>query len=252
MTGGMGAAFADCFLHPSSFILALVESSLESHTMSLTEYFLILRRRGWILILLAALTPASAFVFSQVQTPVYKSTIYILIQPARNDNGLTLTAKTLLRSYVAWMQTRTNAQEVIDELQLDRAAESLLGDVTIASDDSRLVIQVDVKNENGDLANDIAQKWADRFVQWRTDQNALARKEDRVDAFILDPPRYELFSPKLSVNVPAGAVLGLLLGGVVIFVLEYLEASVIRSAQDVERVLALSVLGAIPATKGSR
>ncbi len=220
--------------------------------MSLTEYLFILRRRGWILILLAVLTAASAYVFSKVQTPVYKATAYILIQPARNDNGLTITAKNLLRAYVTWMQTRTNAQKVIDQLQLDRVPESLLGDVTIASDDSRFVIQIDVKNENGDLANDVALKWADLFIQWRNDQNALARKEDRVDAFLLDPPRYELFSPKLAVNVPAGAVLGLLLGGVAIFILEYLESSVIRSPQDVERVLALSVLGAIPATKGNR
>lgn len=238
----------------SSFIFllsSLVKSSPE-FLMSLTEYLLILRRRGWILILLAVLTAASAYVFSKVQTPVYKATAFVLIQPARNDNGLTITAKNLLRAYSTWMQTRTNAQKVIDQLQLDRVPESLLGDVTIAPDESRFVIQIDVKNENGDTANDIALKWADLFIQWRNDQNALARKEDRVDAFLLDPPRYDLFSPKLAVNVPAGAVLGLLLGGVAIFILEYLESSVIRSPQDVERVLALSVLGAIPAAKGQR
>ena len=220
--------------------------------MSLTEYLHILRRRGWILILAALLTATSAYVFSAVQTPVNKSTIYILIQPTRPDLGLTSSAKNLLRSYVAWMQTRTNAQKVINTLQLDRDAESLLGDVTIASDDSRFVIQIDVKNENGDLANDIAQKWADLFIQWRTDQNAIARKEDRVNVFVLDPPRYELFSPKKSVNTLAGGILGLLLGGVVIFVLEYIESSVIRSPQDIERVLGLSVLGAIPVVKGNR
>jgi capsular polysaccharide biosynthesis protein len=48
------------------------------------------------------------------------------------------------------------------------------------------------------------------------------------------------------VNVLAGAVLGGLLGGVIIFVLEYIESGVVRSPQDVERVLGLSVLGAIP------
>ncbi|MBI4769848.1 MAG: hypothetical protein HY784_05385 [Chloroflexi bacterium] len=214
--------------------------------MPLSEYFHILRRRGWILLLLAALTAASAFVFSKLQTPVYESTIYLLVQPARTDFGLTQSAKTLLRSYVAWMNTDNNAQKVIDTLQPDMLPEALRGKVTTASDDSRFGIQVDVKNENGELANDIAQKWADLFVQWRKDQNTDQRKEDRVDALILDAPRYKLDKPQTRVNVMAGAILGLLLGGVVIFGLEYAQAGILRSRQDVERSLELAVLGAIP------
>lgn len=214
--------------------------------MSITEYLHILRRRGWILVLMAVLTAISALVFSMVQTPVYKSTIYLGVQPARPDLGLTQSAKSLLRLYTSWMSTRTNAQKVIDTLQLDRTPESLLGDVTIASDDSRFVVQIDVKNQNGDLANNIAQKWADLFVQWRQDQNQQQRREDRVDAFILDPPIYQLYKPKKSVNTLAGGILGFLLGGVIIFVLEYFESGVIRSPQDIERALSLSVLGAIP------
>ena len=214
--------------------------------MSLNDYFRIVRRRGWIMLLTALLTAASALAFSLVQTPIYKSTIYIGVQPARPDLGLTQSAKTLLRLYVAWMNTRTNAQKVIDTLQLDRTAGSLISDVTITSDDSRFVIQIDVKNANGDLANDVAQKWADLFVQWRQDQNQTARREDRVDAFTLDPPRYDLYRPRKSVNALAGGILGLLLGGVIVFVLEYIESGILRSPQDVERALGLSVLGAIP------
>ena len=96
-------------------------------------------------------------------------------------------------------------------------------------------------------ANDIAQKWADFFIQWRNDQNATTRLEDRVDAFVLDPPRPALDHPKRSINTLAGAILGGLLGGVIIFVLEYVESGVIRSPQDIDRMLSLSVLGAIPA-----
>jgi capsular polysaccharide biosynthesis protein len=124
--------------------------------------------------------------------------------------------------------------------------------VTIASDDSRFVIQIDVKNENGDLANDIAKKWAELFVQWRNDENQKQRKEDRVDAVILDEPRYALDRPKAGINTVAGGVLGLLLGSVIIFVLEYLDSAVIRAAADIERQFNLPVLGAIPATESAR
>lgn len=220
--------------------------------MSLNDYFRILWRRGWILLLLAALTAVSAFVFSRLQTPVYKSTIYLLVQPARTDFGLTQSAKLLLRSYVSWMDTDNRAAQVIDALQLDTLPQTLRGDVTIASDDSRFVIQIDVENENGDLANDIAKKWAELFVQWRNDENQKQRKEDRVGAIILDEPRYALDRPQTAINTAAGAVLGLLIGGVIVFVLEYLESAVVRSPLDIERQFRLPVLGAIPAADGTR
>ncbi len=220
--------------------------------MPLTEYFRILVRRGWILLLMAVLTAAAAFVFSKLQTPIYQSTINVLVQPARTDFGLTQSAKILLRSYVAWMDTDNRAADVIDAMQLDIVPQALRGNVTIASDDSRFVIQIDVENENGDLANDIAKKWAELFVQWRNDENQKQRKEDRVDAVILDEPRYVLDRPKAGINTVAGGVLGLLLGSVIIFVLEYLDSAIIRAAADIERQFNLPVLGAIPATESAR
>ena len=122
----------------------------------------------------------------------------------------------------------------------------LLGNVTIASDDSRFVIQIDVRDTNGDVANNIAAAWANELVTWRNDQNAKVNITDKVDAVIVDPPQYSLYRPTTKINVLAGAILGLLLGGLIVFVVEYLDAGVIRSSDDVDR-LNLSVLGAIPA-----
>jgi capsular polysaccharide biosynthesis protein len=220
--------------------------------MSLNEYFRILRRWGWILALMALLTALSAFVFSKVQTPVYKSTILVGVQPTRPDFGLTQSAKSLLRYYVSKINTDTFARKVIDELQLDRSPGDLRSDVTIASDDSRFVIQIDVEGQNPGETNQIAEEWATEFVLWRNAENAKVRREDQVDAVILDPPQAGLDRPKTSVNTLAGGILGLLLGGVIIFALEYLESNVIRSPQDVERVLNLSVLGAIPTPAAGR
>jgi capsular polysaccharide biosynthesis protein len=132
---------------------------------------------------------------------------------------------------------------------LDREAGSLLNDVTIASDESRFVIQIDVKNRNGDVANDIAEAWAAEFVAWRDEQNAQVAREDKVNAFKLDKAKYSLFRPNTKVNTLAGGILGLLLGGLIVFFVEYREAEVIRSPEDVERVLGLPLLGAIPPAK---
>jgi capsular polysaccharide biosynthesis protein len=214
--------------------------------MPITEYFHILRRRGWIIILLAVLAACSAYVFSKVQTKVYRATIFVLIKPSRSDLGLTESAKTLLRSYVAWLDTRDNAQQVIDTLHLDKTPDALKGNVTIASDDSRFVIQIDVKDENEKTAGDVAWQWADLLRQWRESENTNAQRQDWVSAEILDTPLISLYTPQTKVNVLAGGILGMLLGGLLIFAMEYLEAGILRSPQDVERGLSLSVLGAIP------
>lgn len=220
--------------------------------MSLADYARLLFRRGWILIVAAALTAVSAFVFSKVQTEVWKSTILISVTPSRPDFGLTESAKKFLRNYVLIIQSKTFAQKVIDKLQLDRSDEDLLGHVTIASDDSRFAIQIDFKSETQEEANAVTVEWANQFVQWRNAENATVRREDQVNAIIVDEPRLTLDSPKPSINTLAGGILGLLLGGVIIFLLEYLESNVLRSPQDIERALGLSVLGAIPVFEVSR
>ncbi len=217
--------------------------------MELQDYVRILRRRGWIIILLMVMTATAAFAFGKLQTPIYQSSVEILVQPARADWGITQSAKILLRSYASWMNTNTRAQEVIDLLHLDRVPADLLGDVQVSSDDSRLIIQMRVEDPDGDLANDIAQAWTDIFIQWRNAENAKQRKEDVVEAFQLDPPRFALARPKWKINVVAGLVMGTLVGAVITFALEWIESGVVRRPDDIDRYLKLPLLGTIPAPK---
>ena len=219
--------------------------------MPLGEYFRILRRRGWIIVLLAGLTAASALVFSTVQNPVYRATVNVLVQPARTDFGLAQSAKLLLDSYVAFLDTDNSAAAIIQDLQLDMLPETLRADVSIAAEAQRFLITIEVDNENGDAANDIARKWAELLVQWRNDENQKQRREDRVTALLLDAPRYVLDHPRRGLNTVAGGVLGILLGGLLIFFLEYWDAGILRTRADVERQLNLAVLGAIPAVSSS-
>ena len=219
--------------------------------MPLGEYFRILRRRGWIIVLLAILTAASALVFSTVQNPVYRATVNVLVQPARTDFGLAQSAKLLLDSYVAFLDTDNSAAAIIQDLQLDMLPEALRADVSIAAEAQRFLITIAVDNENGDAANDIARKWAELLVQWRNDENQKQRREDRVTALLLDAPRYVLDHPRRGLNTAAGGVLGILLGGLLIFFLEYWDAGILRTRADVERQLNLAVMGAIPAASSS-
>ncbi len=219
--------------------------------MEIQDYIGILRRRGWIIVLVALITAASAYGFSKMETPVYKASVNVSVVPARADFGLAQTAKLLLRNYVAVMNSDQWAARIIDRLKLDMTPGDLRANTTIASDDSRMLIQIEVKDYDPGQAARIADEWALELFWWREAENAEQLKQDQVKATIIDSAAAGLFSPKTKINVLAGGLLGVLLAGVIIFFLEWVASGVIGSPADVERHLELTVLGAIPPGGGT-
>jgi len=215
--------------------------------MNLTFYVRILIRRGWIIALAAAITAGAAFGFSKLQTPTYRATQYVLLQPARNDYGLTETLRYLLRSYVVFLNTDEQAANAIERLQLDMTPGEVRGHTIISSDPTQLTVQIDVTMEDGPTAARIATELGRLLVEERTEDNRDLQREDRIEARLIDTATYGQYTPRTMINTIAGAVLGLLVGGAVVFVLEYLESNIVRRREDVERFLDLPVLAAIPA-----
>ncbi|MER3545420.1 MAG: hypothetical protein C4311_12700 [Chloroflexota bacterium] len=214
--------------------------------MSLRDTLRILRQRGWIALLIAILTAAAAFGFSEMQTPVYKSTILLSIS-TRPDWGTSQAAKALLRNYAANMYSLPWAQQVIDRLQLDVTPEDLKSRVTIDPDETRFTLQIEVKDYSLELANRIAETWAQLTVEWRQQENQkLLDKRDWVNASIIEPPKATLYSPQTKINTLAGFILGGLVGVLVVFGLEWIESGIVRTPEDMERFAGLTVLGAIP------
>ena len=220
--------------------------------MELQDYLNILRKRGWIIILMACITAASALGFSLVQTPKYKATAKLSVNPARADWGLANYAKTLLRNYNINMTTHKTAQKVIDRAQLDMSTDDLLSKVTVSSDESNLTLQVDAKDYDPVVAIQISQTLAEVFIEDQTEWNQEQDKRDRIEVSLLDNVREApKFSPKTKINTLAGGIFGVLLGGVIILFLEWLESDILRTPGDVERFIGLTVLGTIPAPSGA-
>jgi len=214
--------------------------------VNILEYIRILRQRGWIIILAAVITAASALLFSKLQQPEYRSSIQVMIELARPDFGLTQSIKQLLRSYATGMWSKQRAQQVINRLDLLYTPEDLIGDVKIVPDESIMVIQIDVDNYDGPTADAIANAWAQLLVEWRNEQNDKQDKENRVFATIIDPATHHQIRPKTLINVAAGGIFGLVLGAVVVFILEWLEAGIVHDPRSLERETGLTIIGVIP------
>lgn len=216
--------------------------------MNLVDYGRILIRRGWIMILLGAIAAGAAFLFSRQIEPMYRATQKVLIIPSRSDFGLTEAARQILNSHVQYLDSSLRAAEVIDNLQMDTTPGQLRSDVTIASDQLSLMIQIDANHKDPNEAVRIATAWGDLLLEYRNELNQQARREDRIEARLQDNPVPFKASPNIPINTLVGLIAGIFVGGVIVFVLEYLESSIVRRREDIENSAGLAVLAAVPST----
>ncbi len=215
--------------------------------MQIRDYVNVLFKRWWIILLVATMTVTGAYIFTRFQPTIYRSSIKLLVVPARSDYGLTLAAGNLLRQYSVQVTAQSLVSRVIDQLRLDTSVETLKGNLVVSSIPEDYIIQIDVYDQDMDQAPKIANTLAAVFVE----AHALRQKEidrrDRVEISIYEPaspPAKD--SPKTTTTVLAGGILGLLLGVVIAFGLEYLDDS-LKTPQDVERYApGLTVLATVP------
>ena len=222
--------------------------------MELLDYIRIVRRRGWIIVLLAVLTAGAAYVFSKTQVPIYEASVNLTVRPARADWGLSNTVGALLRSLAGDITTHSFMRQVIDLEQLDTTTDDLLDGKTVFVKDEAadFTVSIVVRDASEHVAVQLVNAIADLFIEQREQWNQVQDKRDRIDVAIRDHARYaSVYSPKTKINLLAGAVLGVLLGTVIVAVMEWLDAGVVRSTEDMDR-LEIPALGAIPSESGRR
>ena len=80
--------------------------------MRMTEYLRIMRRR-WLAIVLAMMfTAVSAYVFSKLQEPLFRSEASYLVVPNRNDNGLSIVLTNNMNSYKQLALARPQIEKI--------------------------------------------------------------------------------------------------------------------------------------------
>ncbi|MFC2030684.1 YveK family protein [Chloroflexota bacterium] len=215
--------------------------------MEFREYWRIARQRGWIILLVAVVAAIAALGVSLIITETYQATIQLSINPARADWGLSQATKDLLRNYVLNIKSHRMTQEAIDRAQLDVSTYDFLANLDVSDDAANLSITLQAESHDPEEARLMAQTLADVFVEERRQWNSEQDKRDRIYVEKVDDIRdVPLASPKVKFNVLAGAVFGAIVGGVIIFFLEWLRSDILQTPADVEKALGVTVLASIP------
>ena len=214
--------------------------------VNIGELIFVLLRKWW-LIGMSAMLLAVAFMIGTklTVTPMYQSVTKIFVLSQQDGNYLTSTdiqlSSYLTKDYAELIKSRTVAQEVINRLDLNMSPESLMSRVTVQTKSDTRIVTIVVQNENPELAQRLAN--VIREVSAIQIMNVMGvQAVNMVDEANLPTAPT---GPNIKKNMLMGAAWGILLSAALIL-LPYLLNDTIKSDEDVERYLNLSVLALIP------
>ena len=167
-------------------------------------------------------------------TPKYESTTKIVVLSKQDSSTLT-------KDYAELIKSRTVTEGVIAQLKLDMTHEELLKKLSVDTPTDTRVVSITVTDTDPYTAAQIANAVRDiasKHIQQVIDIKAVNVVET---ANIPDEPS----SPSVPKNGVIGGLLGILLAAAVVLIV-YLTNDTVKTPEDVEKYLGLSVLGTIP------
>lgn len=218
--------------------------------ISLKELFFIIRRRMWLIILLTILSVVTSGVVSYyVLEPEYQTFTTLMVGKPKDYknfdskleyNDLLLNQR-LVSTYGQIVQMRVVIDEVIENLNLDISYNEFKNKVSVNLVKDTEIIKIEAKDRDPALAAKIANETAQVFMS--SVKNIMMVENVQVidEAQVPESP----ISPRPKLNMAIAAILGLMIGLFLVFLLEYLD-NTIKTPEDVERHLGLTVIGTVP------
>ena len=217
-------------------------------TISLQELFKTLRKRLILIISMVAVVVMIAGVISYFfLTPIYQASTQILVNQQKieqqqfNSQDIQTNLQ-LINTYNVIIKSPAILSKVIENLDLDTTPAALTNKITVTNAQNSQVVNISVEDPEPFKAVDIANTTAQVFQE----EIQKLMKVDNVN--ILSPAVHvenpSPIKPNPVLNMAIAAVIGLMLGVGIAFLLEYLDTS-IKNEQDIEDILQLPILGLI-------
>jgi capsular exopolysaccharide synthesis family protein len=226
-------------------------AAVGEYTLSLRDSLRVIRRRVWVISIVAAVLAGGAMGLSLAQTPMYEASIKILVGQER---GITETPsdvmglQQLTQTMTEGVSSRPVATAVINQEDLHTTQEEFLNErLSVEQVNATQYIQVDYRDSSPERARRVANAVGDVFSkeisEVSTSANAItATVWER--AVTPDEP----ITPNPVRNSLLALALGLLLGVGLAFLLEYLDDSW-RSPEEMEQISGAPIFGIIPELK---
>ncbi len=213
----------------------------------ITEYLKYYFGKIIIVLLCVFLGILSAWYYTaKLQVPLYKSETSIVLANQNTDitvNDVSLN-KNLLPTYREIIKSRSILEKVITNLNLDIDFEKLGKKITVKSSNDAEIIVVSVKDEDRKVAQAIANEIAKIFKEEITKYYPIENVTVLDDAVEAEEP-YNVNKLKQYL---IGLGLGFIIGSGIVTVIFYFDDT-IKTAEDIETKIGLSVLSTVPRYK---
>ena len=223
-------------------------------TISLQDLFKTLKKRAVLILLTMLLAVTVAGVVSFVfLTPIYQASTQILVNQQKVEQNQFNTQDIqanlqLINTYNVIIKSPAILSKVIENLDLDTTPAALNTKITVNSAQNSQVVNVSVQDPEPYMAVDIANTTAEVFQEEIQKLMNVDNVNILSPAVLSDNP--SPVKPDPYLNMAIAAVVGLMLGVGIAFLLEYLDTTV-KTEQDIEEILDLPILGLVsPITDG--
>lgn len=217
-------------------------------TISLQDILKIIKKRLFLIISLTIVTVSIAIVLSfYVITPIYQAQTQILVNPKGNSEEFYSwsqieTDLQLINTYNEIITTPFILSKVIEELKLDTTPEQLINQITLSSKSDSKVLTIEVQDPTPEQAVNIANVTAEVFQEEIPSLMNVDNINILSAAKVRDNP--SPVKPNKILNIAIGAVIGLMLGIGLAFLLEILDTT-IKDEKDVEEILGIPLMGLV-------
>ncbi|MCB5237691.1 MULTISPECIES: YveK family protein [Niallia] len=217
-------------------------------TISLKELFDTLKKRLTLIISITLIAMiVSGIVSYFIITPEYKSSTQILVNQAKEDQSIynyneVQTNVQLINTYSIIIKSAAILNNVKKELDLEMTVSDLNEKISVESAQNSQIMTVSVTDPDPAIALQIANTTAEVFE--KEIKNLMMVDNVSILPLADDQENQAPISPNPPLNIAIAAVVGLMIGVGLAFLLEYLDNTV-KTEQDIEKLLELPVLGAI-------
>lgn len=217
-------------------------------TISLQELMNVIKKRLVMIVTIAILAVTIAGAVSYLLlTPIYQASTQVLVTQQKSEqqsfNSQDIqTNLQLINTYNVIIKSPAILGKVIDNMSLDMTPAQLTEQIAVDSAQNSQVINVSVTAPSPIQAAELANTIGDVFQ--KEVQKLMQVDNVNILSSAVVPENPHPIKPNPKLNMAIAAVVGLMIGVGVAFLLEYLDTTV-KTEQEAEEMLGLPILGLV-------